>query len=379
MDLDIGWIFFGLPAAFVLGWLASRFDLRQLRLENRSNPKAYFKGLNHLLNEQQDQAIDAFIEAVQRDPDTSELHFALGNLFRRRGEFERAVRVHQHLLDRADISQSDRDRAQYDLAMDFVKAGILDRAEAALKPLMEGPLAAQALLALLSIYERSRDWQQAAEISLQLDRHGQGQFAVRRSHYLCELATKQSDPDQAQALLLQAIETAPLSARPRIALATLLEHEQRLAKACDQLEELAQLVPAAMPLIAASLARMAPLVQRQISVLTLLQDSYHQSQSLDVLNAIVSLQTSMGQAHGRELYAGHLDKHPSLIAATRLLSDAALDPAQQPQLLRALEYAAKPLRRYRCAACGFEALQHFWHCPGCQTWDSYPPRRIEEL
>ena len=81
MDLDIGWIFLGLPMAFGLGWLASRFDLRQLRMENRSNPKAYFKGLNYLLNEQQDQAIDAFIEAVQRDPDTSELHFALGNCF----------------------------------------------------------------------------------------------------------------------------------------------------------------------------------------------------------------------------------------------------------------------------------------------------------
>ena len=379
MDLDINLIFFGLPLAFVLGWLASRFDLRQLRMENRSNPKAYFKGLNHLLNEQQDQAIDAFIEAVQRDPDTSELHFALGNLFRRRGEFERAVRVHQHLLDRADISQSDRERAQYDLAMDFVKAGILDRAEDALKPLMGTPLAPQALLALLSIYERSRDWQQAADIAVQLDQSGQGQFAVRRSHYLCELAATQTNSDQASALLLQAIETAPLSARPRIALASLLEQEQRQAKACDQLQELAQLVPAAMPLIASSLARLAPLVQRQIGVLTLLQDSYHQSQSLDVLNAIVSLQSDMGQAHGRELYASHLQKHPSLIAATNLLANAALDPAQQPQVQRALEHAAKPLRRYRCAACGFEALQHFWHCPGCQAWDSYPPRRIEEL
>ena len=379
MEFDFTWIFIGLPLAFGLGWLASRMDLRQLRLENRQTPKAYFKGLNHLLNEQQDQAIDAFIEAVQRDPDTSELHFALGNLFRRRGEFERAVRVHQHLLDRADISQSDRERAQYDLAMDFVKAGILDQAEDALKPLMGTPLAPQALLALLSIYERSRDWQQAADISLQLDQSGQGQFAVRRSHYLCELAATQTNSDQASALLLQAIETAPLSARPRIALASLLEQEQRQAKACDQLQELAQLVPAAMPLIAASLARLAPLVQRQIGVLTLLQDSYHQSQSLDVLNALVSLQSDMGQAHGRELYASHLQKHPSLIAATSLLADAALDPAQQPQVQRALEHAAKPLRRYRCAACGFEALQHFWHCPGCQAWDSYPPRRIEEL
>ena len=129
MDFDLSWILLGLPLAFGLGWLASRLDLRQLRMENRQNPKAYFKGLNHLLNEQQDQAIDAFIEAVQQDPDTSELHFALGNLFRRRGEFERAVRVHQHLLSRADLSSADHDRAQHALALDFLKAGLLDRAE----------------------------------------------------------------------------------------------------------------------------------------------------------------------------------------------------------------------------------------------------------
>ena len=113
MSLDLSWILLGLPLAFGLGWLASRLDLRQLRIENRQNPKAYFKGLNHLLNEQQDQAIDAFIEAVQNDPDTTELHFALGNLFRRRGEFERAVRVHEHLLSRADLKAGERDRAQH--------------------------------------------------------------------------------------------------------------------------------------------------------------------------------------------------------------------------------------------------------------------------
>jgi len=379
MGLDIGWIFFGLPIAFILGWLASRFDIRQLRMENRSNPKAYFKGLNYLLNEQQDQAIDAFIEAVQRDPDTSELHFALGNLFRRRGEFERAVRVHQHLLSRGDLSKADRDRAQYDLALDYVKAGILDRAEAALRPLLNTSLAPQALLALLSIYERSRDWRHAADISRQLDGQGQGNFSVRRAHYLCELAASETDLVQAEALLKEAIQTAPDSARPRIALAHLLEQDSRYAKACDQLVELAQLVPAAMPLVAASLARLAPLVQRQIPVLTLLQDSYHQLQSLDVLDGIVSLQASMGQSDGQALFGLHLKNHPSLIAATQLLSGAPLSVEQQPQIQRALEHAAKPLRRYRCAACGFEALQHFWQCPGCQAWDSYPPRRLEEL
>ena len=102
MELDLTWILVGLPAAFALGWIASRLDLRQMRIANRQAPRAYFKGLNYLLNEQQDQAIDAFIEAVQNDPDTSELHFALGNLFRRRGEYDRAVRVREARQRRED-------------------------------------------------------------------------------------------------------------------------------------------------------------------------------------------------------------------------------------------------------------------------------------
>src|ERR1700710_2237133 len=122
MDFEYQWLLLGLPLFFILGWLGSRFDLRQLKRETRESPKATYKGLSLLLNEQQDKAIDAFIEAVQKDPETTELHFALGNLFRRRGEFERAVRVHEHLLNRADLPRTERDRAQHALAQDFMKA-----------------------------------------------------------------------------------------------------------------------------------------------------------------------------------------------------------------------------------------------------------------
>lgn len=378
MDLDISWIFLGLPAAFLLGWVASRLDLRQLRMENRSNPKAYFKGLNHLLNEQQDQAIDAFIEAVQRDPDTSELHFALGNLFRRRGEYERAVRVHQHLLSRGDISESDRQRAQYDLAMDYVKAGILDRAETALRSLLGTPLSAQALLALLSIYERARDWRQAAEVSRQLDNQGQGQFDSRRAHYLCELAAQSKDSDEIHSLLQEAVVSAPQLARPHIAMAHWLQVNGQSLQACEQLQQIALNIPSALPLFADDLAQLAPLAQREVAVLALLEAGYEKLQSLDVLDALVSLESTMGNPRAREHYAAHLHHHPSLIAASQWLEGAGLGD-QQAQVQRALAHAVKPLRRYRCAACGFEALKHFWHCPGCQAWDSYPARRVEEL
>jgi tetratricopeptide (TPR) repeat protein len=191
MDFDPSWLLISLPVAFVLGWLASRFDIRQLKLENRQAPKAYFRGLNFLLNEQQDQAIDAFIEAVQNDPDTQELHFALGNLFRRRGEYQRAVRVHEHLLGRGDLSRSDRERAQHALAQDFLRAGLLDRAEAALQKLEGTRYENEARLSLLAIYERSREWAQAADVAQKLDESDQASYSTRRAHHLCEQATEQ--------------------------------------------------------------------------------------------------------------------------------------------------------------------------------------------
>ncbi|MEY4420004.1 MAG: hypothetical protein RLZZ498_600 [Pseudomonadota bacterium] len=383
MEFDLSWILLGLPLAFVLGWVASRMDLRQLRLENRQTPKAYFKGLNHLLNEQQDQAIDAFIEAVQHDPDTSELHFALGNLFRRRGEYERAVRVHQHLLSRGDLSQADRDRAQHALALDYLKAGLLDRAEDALTKLEGTAHETQAHLALLSIYERSRDWPKASVIAKKLGQSGQGSFQGRLAHYLCEEADSldvTQHAEQVLSLLKQAMEAAPQSARARMALAKSLVQLGRTQEAYSTLESLATQVPAALPLVAPKLAELAPALHRSPEALALLETNYAKTASLDVLNAIVVLRKAQGETHTNDWFAKHLEREPSLVAATQLIAHEKFEHEQfHPQVQRALERAAKPLQRYRCAACGFEATQHFWQCPGCQAWDSYPARRVEEL
>jgi len=372
-----------LPIAFGLGWLASRVDLRQLRFENRQTPRAYFRGLIYLLNEQQDQAIDAFIEAVQHDPDTSELHFALGNLFRRRGEYERAVRVHQHLLSRGDLSQADLDRAQHALALDYLKAGLLDRAELALSKLEDTAFAEQAHLALLSIYERSRDWAKATEIAHKLNASGNGSFQGRLAHYLCEQA---ESPELAQnhagqmRLLQQAMDTAPHAARAPLAMAKALEQSGQLRAAYDTLQHLAHSAPSAVPLLAPRIAVLAPQLQCIDAALQLLESLYARTTSLDVLQAIVSLRVARGETDTSQWFAKHLEREPSLVAATQWIANEKFEHEQfHPQVQRALERAAKPLQRFRCAACGFEATQHFWQCPGCQAWDSYPPKRIEEL
>jgi lipopolysaccharide biosynthesis regulator YciM len=388
MELELTWILMGLPAAFALGWVASRLDLRQMRMANRQAPRAYFKGLNYLLNEQQDMAIDAFIEAVQNDPDTSELHFALGNLFRRRGEYDRAVRVHEHLMSRADLSAADRQRAQHGLALDYLKAGLLDRAEEALRKLEGTPYEGQARLARLAIYERSREWSEAARVAQLLGKTGEANFDQRLAHYQCEQgreAMQQGDTVKAAQLLEAALQASPSAARPRIVLGQLQFSQGAAQQAYDTLSVLFERADAAAPLAAASLVKAAMAADLTAPALQLLQTHYQKHPGMDVLDAITALEshTAADATNSQQRYLDHLDHHVSLTAATRWLSGHHSPlptlPTLPTALVKTLEQAIRPLARYRCAACGFETKEHFWHCPGCQAWDSYPPRRIEEL
>jgi lipopolysaccharide biosynthesis regulator YciM len=386
VNIDATWFLIVLPIAFALGWLASRLDIRQWRIDNQQASGAYFKGLSYLLNHQQDQAIDAFIEAVQRDPDTSELHFALGNLFRRRGEYERAVRVHQHLLSRADISGDDRERAQHALAMDFLKAGLIDRAEDALEKLKSTGYAYEADLALLSIHERARDWSKASEIATSLQKQGQEDFSVRLAHYLCEQAssalTHQNDSAAARKLLEAAIAEAPDVARPYIQLAGLFAAQGDNAAAFDALMLLPQHAPRSVALIASELVRLAAACGRTSQALSILEASSAVDLSIDVTDAIVAALAAQGLplTEARERYVRHMMQEPSLIAAGRWLSHERFSSEDDHSTVqRSVDHATRPLARYRCAACSFETQGYFWQCPGCQAWDSFPPRRIEEL
>jgi lipopolysaccharide assembly protein B len=389
MDFEYQWLLLGLPLFFILGWLGSRFDLRQMKRETSGSPKAYYKGLSLLLNEQQDKAIDAFIETVQNDPDTTELHFALGNLFRRRGEFERSVRVHQHLLVRADLPQAERERAQHALAQDFVKAGLFDRAEAAYKLLEGTAYHTEARLALLNLYERSRDWRAAVDTAQQLESAGTGSFARRIAHYWCELslvAEEQGRGDEAERALQQALKADPSSARPWVMQGQRLARAGRPAEAFEAWNELRRRDPASFTLVADDYAVAAIAAGRQADAKAALEKLLADAPRLDFLAAWARLEADATAAAKR--YREMLHAHPTLSAAREVLqqpaiaaSAAAAGPLAEQSLAdvrAAVTRAAKPLQRYRCAACGFEAQRHFWQCPGCLSWDSYPALRIEE-
>jgi lipopolysaccharide biosynthesis regulator YciM len=383
IDFQLHWLLISLPIAFALGWLASRLDLKQWQRELRTSPKTYYTGLNFLLNEQQDKAIDAFIDAMQHDPETTELHFALGNLFRRRGEFERAVRVHEHLIARGDLSSSDHVRAQYALAQDFTKAGLFDLAEQAHLQLMGSSYEIESCRALLALYERSRDWAAAISMAEKLETLGIGSYTGQVAHYRCEIASMllKSDTDAALKQLQLAQAIAPQSPRAYVMLGqlwALYAHPIRPDQALKVWGDLLNLPTAPLDLIADDIAQLA-LKHSEVysSALELLQAAYELRPSLDILQALSTLEPSQKPARLQQ----HLHQHPSLSAAAAVLQlpSEHLDASLVSELQTAVERSSQPLHRYRCAACGFEAQRYFWQCPGCLNWDAYPPQRMDEL
>src|SRR5688572_7779446 len=230
MEFEYWWLL-GFPLFFGLGWVAARIDIRQIVRESRALPRSYFKGLNFLLNEQPDKAIEAFIEVVKVDPETIELHFALGSLFRRRGEYDRAIRMHQHLLDRADLGAEQKTAALAELGLDYLKAGILDRAEEVFTRLKGSSQAAAASTHLLQIYEQEKDWPRAIEMRKKVEADPRA-----LAQYQCELAASeaaQSRPDAARRHLEAALDANRKCVRASLQLGDLEKEAGRLDDAIE--------------------------------------------------------------------------------------------------------------------------------------------------
>src|SRR3989339_282199 len=182
------WMLLVFPLFFGMGWLAARIDIKELLSESTALPESYFQGLNFLLNEQQDKAIEAFIEVVKIDPHTVELHFALGSLFRRRGEVDRALRMHHNLVDRADLDDDKRQQAVFELAQDYLKAGILDRAERLFGELKHTRYAKPALEFLLELFQKEHDWPKAIGVAQRLTAVAGQSYSKQAAFFYCELA-----------------------------------------------------------------------------------------------------------------------------------------------------------------------------------------------
>lgn len=387
MEFETWWLL-AIPVFFGLGWIAARVDIRQLLSESRSLPRGYFRGLNFLLNEQPDKAIDAFIEVVKLDPETVELHFALGNLFRRRGETERAIRVHQNLLARPDLPLDHQLQASFELGQDYLKAGLLDRAEETFNQLADTSYGAQARRALLEIYQREKEWMRAIDAAKALQDSGAGSRQKEIAQFYCELAQDElvhTHPDAALALLDKALAADRKSVR-----ATILTGDAYLAKGDVEAALLAwrrveqQSVPH-VALVAQRLMDGYRAVGRSQEGANLLKSYLAEASSIDLLEVVFKAVLELdGVEAANHLMSDELRRMPTLLGLDKLLEGRLMNarPEVRPELslVQNLVHGyTQKLARYQCGHCGFKARQFYWQCPGCSQWETYPPRRTEEL
>jgi len=381
------WHLLILPAVFAAGWFARGFEANVRASDQGAAPRSVFRGLNLLLNEQPDKAIDAFIEVVRFDPETIELHYALGNLFRRRGEIERAVRIHTHLLNRADLPAKERSNALAALAQDYLKGGLLDRAEDSFIRLLDDRQHRfGALRALLRIYQMEREWLKAIDCARRLEREAGETHQVSVAHFYCELAERAlaaGDLDAAQRHLDEALVADRRSVRATVLSGDLAERAGQPEEAVRHWLRLSGMATEYLALVADRLSLAMNAIGRRQEALNLLRRSLFDAPSVDLLEvACRRVAEWEGAVAAEVLLRDELKRHPSLLGFDKLLAMRSAGARSDPELdlLRPLIHAqARKLARYRCSKCGFRAREFHWQCPGCSHWDSYPPRRVEEL
>ncbi|MGH8668805.1 MAG: lipopolysaccharide assembly protein LapB [Burkholderiales bacterium] len=383
MEFEYWWLL-GFPLFFGLGWVAARIDIKQIVSESRALPRSYFTGLNFLLNEQPDKAIEAFIEVVKVDPETIELHFALGSLFRRRGEYDRAIRMHQNLLERPGLGAEQKVIALAELGQDYLKAGILDRAEEVFKKLENSAQATAARRHLLEIYEQEKDWARAIEMTKQVESDPR-----ELAQYYCELATSestQSRPDAARRYLETALDSNRKCVRASLLLGDIERSKNNLDKAIEHWKRIESQNPSYLALVAQRLLEAYREAGRAEEGLTLLAGYLERYPSLDLLDTVFQQTLEVkGPEQAYTLVRDELRRNPTLLGLDRLL-EAQIIAAGSPDKRRDLELVrnlvhghTRRLARYRCETCGFKARQFHWRCPACGGWETYPPRRTEEF
>jgi lipopolysaccharide biosynthesis regulator YciM len=317
-----------------------------------------------------------------------ELHYALGNLFRRRGEIERAIRVHQNLLARPDLPVEDQMQALYELGQDYLKAGLLDRAEESFNKLIDTPYAAQARRALLEIYQREKEWKRAIEAARGLQESGAGSRQKEIAQFYCELAQDElvhTHPEAALTMLEQALAADRKNVR-----ATMLMGDVHLARGDIEAALLAwrrveqQSVPH-VALVAQRLMDGYRAVGRPQEGVNLLKAYLAEASSIDLLEVVFKAVLELdGVEAANQVVINELRRTPTLLGLDKMLEARMLvvAPEYQSELAMVRDLVrgyAQKLARYQCSHCGFKARQFYWQCPGCSQWETYPPRRTEEL
>lgn len=373
--------------ALAIGWLLGRREAIKVGFLVKPHGSAldrqYFIGLNYLLNEQPDEAIETFIRALEVNPETVETHIAIGKLFCQRGDVERAIKVHQNLLARPNLTREQGDRVQFELARDYLAVGLHNRAQRLLEELIEAksPLRAEALADLVRIYERERDWSNAVEVGRKLVKERPA-FAVTLAHYHCEIAQAALRRDEIQVArrnLKDALASHRACTRAMIMLAELEQGQDNPIEVAHWLEQLAEhdgdLVPQVLPLARRCADNGALDLSAYLDGVIGKSDP---PQVETILARADQYQREQGVIEASRYVVANIQQQPSLHGLRYLidLHSGQVGSRGRENLLilrGVVEGLLQDKHQYRCQACGFSGRRLHWQCPTCHGWSTIRP------
>ncbi|GAA4364537.1 lipopolysaccharide assembly protein LapB [Kangiella marina] len=379
------WLLYGvlslLPLAALSGFLMGRKHRKGK--QDSSLSSNYIKGLNYLLNEQPDKAVDTFIDLLTVDTDTVETHLALGNLFRKRGEVDRSIRLHQNLIARPQLSSEDRNTALFQLGLDYNAVGMYDRSEKLFKELLADPVHKnESLVQLLNIHQLTRDWDDAAKVAEEL----QSSLGVEQSkpiaHFYCELAQQnrqEGDVKSALSNVKKALAINPDSVRASLLQGDIHLQQENYKQAIKSYQRILQqdiaFLPEALPKIADAYDNS----KDKTGYKAFLDKSLERGAGVSVLVELSKIvQDDKNDRAAAALIGDFLQERPSLKGLQRLIAlhiEHAQDSAKPSlELLDGIvEKLISRKPRYACHNCGFEAKAIYWQCPSCKEWSSVKP------
>jgi lipopolysaccharide biosynthesis regulator YciM len=374
-----------LPAAAWSGWFVARRN-RESQAEPNSNQlsREYVVGLNYLLNEQPDKAVDLFIKLLEVDSETVETHLALGSLFRRRGEVDRAIRIHQNLIARPQLSLFQRKESLMALGQDYMSAGVFDRAERIFLEVVDliGEHEVSSLRGLLAIYQQEKAWEKALEIIKKFEASTSSDMSVQAAHYYCEIASlalKDNMPEKALQSIKQALSEDKKSVRASLMLAEIEMQKGRFKQAIKALMKVPEQDPEFFNEIIEPLVHCHRELDLMDECIDYLEQKLPEHPRASVIFVIGDyLSREKGVDFAIDFVSSHLGRHPTIRGLNRLIHwhlDSAHGKVRDKlEMLHAITskfLENKPV--YRCGQCGYGGHLLHWHCPSCKAWGRTKP------
>jgi len=381
--MNIGWILLTVVAIFCAWCLGYRMRASRIHTEKVNLPRDYLVGLNYLLNEEPDKAVDVFIKMLEVDSSTVETHLAVGKLFRRRGEVERAIRIHQNLIARPQLDKMYREQSLFELGQDYLSAGVLDRAERIfLEVVSIKEYAISALRALLDIYQQEKAWENAIQTAVKLGIATKKSMQPVIAHYYCELADQacsRGQLEQATQYIKQALEADHECVRASLLQANLDMANSDYKAALRSLKKIKNQNPEYLSEAIETLAACYEKLNEEEKLVTYLMQVLEEYPKIPIVLILSDrIRHWKGDKVAANFVADYIRRYPSLdglhLFINLYLTNTEGRARDDLLILQGLTHkllADKP--DYQCVSCGFSGKSLHWQCPGCKQWSSVKP------